>query len=73
MALPLDRFLNLTYFYATENAEEQEKNQFDIRLNVPDERARRSGRAVQEGSMWSKENEESSLSGFVASLAGRSA
>jgi hypothetical protein len=70
MVMPLDRFLNLTYFYATENAEESEQNKFDVRLNLPDERARRTGAAVAPSSPWSKENEEAALSGFVASLAG---
>jgi hypothetical protein len=73
MALPMDRFLNLVYYYATEDAEPTEKDKFDIRLNLPDERARR--KAATEGlpksSPWSKENEEAALSGFVASLTGK--
>lgn len=71
MALPFDRFLNLTYFFATEDAEDLDKNKFDMRLNVPDERARKSGAAVKDDrSPWSKKNEESALSGLVASLTG---
>jgi hypothetical protein len=73
MALPMDRFLNLIYYFATEDAEPKEKDKFDIRLNMPDERARR--KALEEGvpetSPWSKRNEEQSLSGFVAQLSGK--
>lgn len=72
MALSLDRFLNLTYYFATEDAEPKEKDKFDIRLNLPDERARK--KAIVEGipasSPWSKANEEASLSAFVAQLSG---
>lgn len=67
----MDRFLNLVYFYATEDAEQKEKDKFDIRLNLPDARARRTGAAVAASSPWSKQNEEASLSGFVASLTGK--
>lgn len=68
MDLPFDRFLNMTYFFATENADEKDKDKFDIRLNMPDARALRTGAAIAPGSMWSKENEEAALAGFVASL-----
>ena len=70
MALPFARYLNLVYFWATEDAEEKDRNRFDVRLNMPDERARRTGAAVSKDSPWSKENEERALSGFVASLKG---
>jgi hypothetical protein len=71
MALPLDRFLNLTYFFATENAEEKEKDKFDLRLNKPDARAIKTGKAVSDASPWSKKNEESALGGLVAALTGK--
>jgi hypothetical protein len=71
MALPMDRFLNLTYFFATENADEKEQDKFDTRLHLPDERARKTGAATAPGSKWSKENEEAALGGLVAALSGR--
>jgi hypothetical protein len=71
MALNMNRFLNLAYHWATEDAEEKEKDKFDVRLNLPDKRARERGTAIQPGSKWSKENEEAALSGFVASMTGR--
>jgi hypothetical protein len=70
MQMPVDRFLNLVYFYATENAEEQDKIKFDMRLNMPDAKARQTGRAATEGSMWSKEKEEAALADFVGMLGG---
>jgi hypothetical protein len=72
MALALDRFLNLMYFFATENAEEDEKNKFDIQLYKPTEKARLTGAALAPGSPWSKENEEAALAGFAAALGGAS-
>jgi len=69
MALPLDRLLNLTYFYATENAEESEKDQFDIKLHMPDKKAREAG-TISPDSPWAPENEKAALAGFVASLSG---
>lgn len=69
--MPFDRFLNLTYFWAVEDAEPKEKDKFDIRLNKPDARALRTGSAVSNSSPWSKKNEEQALSGFVAALTGR--
>lgn len=71
MVLPFDRFLNLTYFYATEDAEEAEKDKFDVRLNKPDAKAIARGAATRPDSPWSKENEEASLSNFVASMTGK--
>jgi len=72
MDLPLDRFLNLTYYFATEDAEPKEKDRFDVRLNMPDVRARRKAatQGVDASSPWSKRNEESALSGLVAALSG---
>ena len=72
MALALDRFLNILYFFATENAEDDDKNKFDIQLYKPTEKARLTGAALAPGSPWSKEAEEAALSGFVASLGGAS-
>jgi hypothetical protein len=72
MGLPMDRFLNLVYFYATEDAEEKDRTKFDLRLNLPDERARRkmSEGVIDESSPWSKKNEERALGGLVAALTG---
>jgi hypothetical protein len=71
MSIAIDSFLDLTYHYATEDADEKEKAKFDMRLNLPDERARASGRAVTDDrSPWTKKNEESALSGLVAALSG---
>jgi hypothetical protein len=73
MALPFNRFLNLVYFWATEDAEDKEKDKFDIRLNMPDARtrAKRPTAAIVQSSPWSKENEESALHGLAAALGGR--
>lgn len=71
LALPFDRFLNLVYFWVTEDAEPKEKDKFDVKLRLPDERARRNGTAtLDKKSPWSKENEERALSGLVAELTG---
>jgi len=74
MLMPMDRFLNLTYQFATENADETEREKFDIKLQMPVVR----GGAVQQArttdfadeSPWSKQNEESALSGLVGALTG---
>lgn len=71
MALPFDRFLNLAYFYATEDAEEKEKDKFDLKLNKPDAKAIARGAPLRPDSPWSKENEEAALGGFVAALTGK--
>ena len=73
MSLPFARYLNLVYFFATEDADEKDKNRFDIRLNMPDERAQRKmreQRVIDDSSPWSKKNEEKALSAFVGSLRG---
>lgn len=70
MALPFDRFLNLIYFWATEDAEPKEKDKFDVRLNLPDARARERGTAVKTGP-WSPEAETAALGGLVAALTGK--
>jgi hypothetical protein len=69
--LPFDRFLNLIYFCATDDAEEKEKDKFDVRLNLPDARARQKGAATSRNSPWSKANEESALGDFVSALSGK--
>lgn len=67
--MDLDRFLNVVYFWVTTDADEQEKDKFDVRLNLPDARARKTGAATQRAdSPWSKKNEEDALSAFVAAL-----
>lgn len=70
MKLELDRFLNLTYFFATENSDEQERSKFDTQLNLPDARARERGNLV--GTQWDPENEQAALTGLAAALTGRS-
>lgn len=71
LTLPFDRFLNLVYFWATEDAEEREKDKFDVKLYKPDERAIKTKKAATDArSPWTKENEEAALGGFVASLKG---
>jgi len=72
MKLPFDRFLNLIYYFATEDADPKEKDRFDMRLNLPTARARARGTATAEGSPWSKRAEEQALSGLVAQLKGAS-
>jgi hypothetical protein len=71
MALAFDRLLNLVYFWATEDAEEADRDRFDVRLNKPDERARRRGAAALDQGPWSPEAERAALGGLVASLTGR--
>ena len=70
MVLPFDRFLNLVYFYAVEDAEESEKDKFDVKLNKPDAKAIARGATERPDSPWSKENEEAALSGLVAAMTG---
>lgn len=67
MSLTMDRFLNLTYFFATEGADPDDLRKFDSQLNRPDaSRLRKS----TENTAWSKENEEASLSAFAAAFGG---
>jgi len=69
MRLSMNRFLNLVYFWATEDAEEKDKVKFDVKLNMPD--AKRAARAASNpDSPWSKRNEENALAAFTAQLAG---
>lgn len=70
MLLPLDRFCNLVYFWATEDAEPKEKNKFDARLNMPDARARKRGTAATTGP-WTPEAETAALGNLVAALSGK--
>jgi len=72
MRLPFDRFLNLVYYFATEDADPKERDRFDMRLHLPTRRARERGAATAEGSPWSKRAEEQALAGFVAQLKGAS-
>jgi hypothetical protein len=65
----MNRFLNLVYFWATENADEKDLNRFKMRLNTPD--AKRAKRAASgPDSPWSKQNEENSLALFTSQLQG---
>ena len=70
MKLPFDRFLNLVYFYATDDAEQAEKDKFDIRLNKPDVAAIKAGKAAARGP-WSAQAETNSLNLFVAQTTGK--
>lgn len=67
MELPLDRFLNLVYHYATDGADEKERNKFDVRLNMPIPGVVRS-RVVTESSPWSSKNEAAALGNLAAAL-----
>lgn len=71
LKMPMDRFLNLVYRFATEDAEQKEKDKFDVRLNKPDARAIARGAAQRDDSPWSKKNEEAALSGLVGALTGK--
>jgi hypothetical protein len=74
MRLPIDRFLNLLYFWATENAEDKDRRKFDTKLNLPDSRpGKRLRQAARPDSPWSKDNEERSLALFAAQLKGDAA
>jgi hypothetical protein len=69
MRLPFDRFLNLVYYFLTENADEQERDKFDIRLNTPPPEERS---AVPASSPWSPQNETAALGSLSAALGMRS-
>lgn len=69
MGMPIDRFLNLVYFWATEDAAEKDKTRFDVKLNMPDTRPGRLN-ADRPDSPWTKENEERALATLVGQLAG---
>ena len=66
MALPLDRFLNLIYYYATEGATSDDRQKFDNKLNMPPVGVQR----LSEASPWTKQNEEASLSSLAAAVGG---
>jgi hypothetical protein len=70
MELPFDRFLNLVHFFATNGAEEKDRDQFDVRLHLPPPELRGTAAAVPDSSPWSKAHEEEALGGLVAALSG---
>lgn len=71
MRLPFDRFLNFIYYFLTENADEQERDKFDLRLNTPPPNYRDPG-SIPESSPWSAKNETAALGELSAALGVRS-
>lgn len=70
MKLPLDRFFNLVYFWATESMDQEQRDKFDARLHMPDARARRRAASGQARGPWSPEAEMSALGDLAAALGG---
>lgn len=64
--LPLDRFVNLIYWWAIRDAEPEEIPKFDQRLWRPPP-----GVAPAPGSPWSAEAETAAFKGFAAAFKGR--
>lgn len=69
MDLPIDRYLNLVQFFATEGMEDSEREKFETRLNMPVPGTAASA-VLPADSPWSPENEASALSAFAAQVAG---
>jgi hypothetical protein len=63
MQLPFHRFLSLLYFWVIENADEQEREKFDVKLNMP--LPGKPKIAIETGP-WSAAAETSALSGLAA-------
>ena len=64
LELPIDRLLNLAYWWATRNAEdENEVRKFDSRLWQPPR-----GEAPAPGSVWDPENENAALAALGMAL-----
>ena len=64
LELPIDRLLNLTYYWATRNGDEQAVRKFDARLWVPPK-----GVAPTEGP-WSAEAETTAFKAFAKQVKG---
>jgi len=62
MELPLDRLLNFVYFWATEEATEEDRRKFDAQVFRP-----LPGKAATVGP-WAPENENKALHSLGASL-----
>ena len=69
MELPFDRFLNKVYYFAIENADPKDRVRFDVRLNMPDVKAVKAGKAITAGP-WSPEAETAALGSLAAQLTG---
>jgi hypothetical protein len=67
--MPMDRFLNLVYYFAVEDAEPKDKAKFDARLQMPDARARQRPEVAERGP-WSPQAETAALGNLVAQLSG---
>lgn len=63
--MPIDRFLNLTYYYFVRQADEDQKTTFDSRLWMPPK-----GVEPPPGSFWSAEHETEALHAFAAQVQG---
>ena len=63
LRLPVDRFLNLIYWWATNEASAEDVRRFDQRLWMPPK-----GEAPAPQSPWSPENETKALSAFAAEV-----
>lgn len=70
MQMPIDRLLNLVYFYVIQAAEEKDRIKFDTYLHRPPAGAPRQAAAVSDASPWSKQNEENALGSLAAALGG---
>ena len=67
LALPLDRFLNLVYYWLVREADEKAIRKLDARLWMPPK-----GVAAPKESPWSAEAETAAFRGFVAQVKGAS-
>jgi hypothetical protein len=67
--LPLDRFCNLVYWYATRNADHTGIEKFRARLWQPPKALR--GQPIPKQSPWSAENEASAFAALKAGLGGK--
>lgn len=65
MQLPADRFLNLIYFWAVKELDQDDRFKLDTRLWMPPK-----GEAPAPQSPWSAENEKKAFSAFVADFTG---
>jgi hypothetical protein len=63
--LPLDRFLNLIYYWLVREAHEDEVAKFDTRLWRPPK-----GVKPAPGSPWSAERESAAFAGFASQVRG---
>lgn len=69
MKMPIDRFFNLVFFWATDGAEQAEIDKYVARLNMPDAKARRRAKTAVTGP-WTPKAEADALGGLAAALGG---